>query len=132
MYLALVIVCIALPSLFIGFSWELILEFLEQLAFIGLVEEFFFRGYMMRRFCEWLGDRWGLFLNAIIFSLAHLIFLFTINNFHLVWGDLMIGFQTFMGGLLLGYIYLKAGDIIPGSIIHISLNVFLARLANFG
>jgi membrane protease YdiL (CAAX protease family) len=130
LYLTLVIVCIVLPSLFIGLSWELFFEFLEQLAFIGLVEEFFFRGYLMRRFCEWLGDKLGLLLNAIIFSLAHLVFLFTLSNFILVWGDLMVGFQTFMGGLLLGYIYLKAGDIFPGSIIHISLNVFLARLAS--
>lgn len=128
-YLALAIVCIALPSLFMGLSWELLLEFLEQLAFIGLAEEFFYRGYLMRRFCEWLGEVLGLFLNATIFSLAHLVFLFTINNFYLVRGDLIVGFQTFMGGLLLGFIYLKAGDIVPGSIIHISLNVFLARLA---
>jgi membrane protease YdiL (CAAX protease family) len=130
LYLVLVIVCIALPSIFIGLSWELFLEFLEQLVFIGLVEEFFFRGYLMVRFCDWLGERLGLFLNAIIFSLAHLVFLFTLNNFHLVLGVLMVGFQTFMGGLLLGYIFLRAGDIIPGSIIHISLNVFLTKLTN--
>jgi membrane protease YdiL (CAAX protease family) len=130
LYLALVIVCIVLPSIFIGLSWELFLEFLEQLAFIGLVEEFFFRGYLMRRFCEWLGKILGLLLNAAVFSIAHLVFLFTLSNFHLVWGVLMVGFQTFMGGLLLGYIYLRAGDIVPGSIIHISLNIFLAKLTS--
>jgi len=37
-----------------------------------LVEEFFFRGYLMGRFCEWLGDIKGMLLNAVIFSLAHM------------------------------------------------------------
>lgn len=127
-YLALAFFGFVLPSFFTGFSREIVLEFLEQLAFIGLAEEFFFRGYLMERFCEWLGDLRGLLLNATIFSLGHLIFLLTRYNLTLVWGDLLVGLQTFMGGLLLGYIYLRAGDIVPGSIFHISLNVYLSRL----
>jgi membrane protease YdiL (CAAX protease family) len=127
-YIVLAFVGFVLPSFFLGFDSELIVEFLEQLAFIGLVEEFFFRGYLMGRFCEWLGDAKGLLLNAVIFSLAHLVFLFSRYGFTYLQSDLIIGFQTFMGGLLLGYIYLKAGDIIPSSILHISLNMYLSRL----
>jgi membrane protease YdiL (CAAX protease family) len=127
-YIVLAFVGFVLPSLFLGFDSELIVEFLEQLAFIGLVEEFFFRGYLMGRFCEWLGDIKGLLLNAVIFSLAHLIFLFSRYGFTYFRSDLIIGYQTFMGGLLLGYIYLRAGDIIPSSILHISLNMYLSRL----
>ena len=128
LYLLLVLVGFVLPSLFTGLSKGLAVEFLEQLAFIGLAEEFFYRGYLMGRFREWLGDFRGLLLNVAVFSIAHLIFLFTRHDFTLVWGDLVVGFQTYMGGLLLGYIYLKAGDIIPSSILHISLNVYLSRL----
>jgi membrane protease YdiL (CAAX protease family) len=127
-YIALSFVGFVLPSFFLGFDSELIVEFLEQLAFIGLVEEFFYRGYLMGRFCEWLGDIKGLFLNAVVFSLAHLVFLFSRYGFTYLQSDLIIGFQTFMGGLLLGYIFLRAGDIIPSSILHISLNMYLSRL----
>lgn len=127
-YAALAFVGFVLPSFLLGFDSELIVEFLEQLAFIGLVEEFFFRGYLMGRFCEWLGDAKGLLLNAVVFSLTHIIFLFSRYGFTHVQGDLIVGFQTFMGGLLLGYIYLRAGDIIPSSIFHISLNMYLSRL----
>jgi len=128
LYLVLALVGFVLPLLFMDLSKGLFVEFVEQLAFIGLAEEFFYRGYLMGRFREWVGDFWGLILNAAVFSIAHLVFLFTRYGFTLVWGDLMVGFQTFMGGLLLGYIYLRAGDIVPGSILHISLNVYLSRL----
>jgi membrane protease YdiL (CAAX protease family) len=128
LYIALAFVCIVLPASFLGFDFELVVEFLEQLVFIGLVEEFFYRGYLMTRFCEWLGDAKGLLLNAVIFSLAHLIFLFSRYGFAYIHSDLIIGFQTFVGGLLLGYVYLRAGDIVPSSILHISLNMYLSRL----
>jgi membrane protease YdiL (CAAX protease family) len=36
--------------------------------------------------------------------------------------------QTFAGGLLLGYIYLRAGNIVPGAIVHTSMNAYLPRL----
>ena len=127
-YIVLAFVGFVLPSFFLGADSEIIVEFLEQLAFIGLVEEFFYRGYLMGRFCEWLGDVKGLLLNAVIFSLAHLVFLFSRYGFAYLQINLIIGFQTFMGGLLLGYIYLRAGDIIPSSILHISLNMYLSRL----
>lgn len=128
LYLLMILVGFVLPSFFTGLSKGLFVEFLEQLAFIGLAEEFFYRGYLMGRFREWLGNCRGLLLNAAVFSMAHLIFLFTRHDFTLVWGDLVICFQTLMGGLLLGFIYLRAGDIVPSSILHISLNVYLSRL----
>ena len=63
-----------------------------------MVEEFFFRGYLMGRFCKWLGDIKGLLLNAVNFSLTHIIFLFSRYGLTYVRGELIIGFQTFMGG----------------------------------
>jgi membrane protease YdiL (CAAX protease family) len=103
-------------------------EFLEQVFFIGFPEEFFYRGYLMGRLRNWIGDLQALFLNAVIFSLAHLVFLFTVHDFTFIWNDILVGFQSFIGGLLLGYIYLKSGDIIPGTLFHISLNVWFANL----
>jgi membrane protease YdiL (CAAX protease family) len=41
-------------------------------VYIGVAEELFFRGYLMGRFCEWLGDRRGLLLNAIVSSSANI------------------------------------------------------------
>ena len=127
-YAALALVGFVLPSFFLGFDPDLIVEFLEQLAFIGLAEEFFYRGYLMGRFCEWLGKFQGLLLNAVVFSLAHLAFLLSRHGFAHLQGDLNIGFQTLMGGLLLGYVYLRAGDIVPSSIIHISINMYLSSI----
>ena len=97
-YIVLSFVGFVLPSFFLGFDSELIVEFLEQLAFIGLVEEFFYRGYLMGRFCKWLGDIKGLLLNSVVFSLAHLVFLFSRYGFAYFQSDLIVGFQTFMGG----------------------------------
>ena len=37
-------------------------------------------------------------------------------------------FQTFLGGLLLGFIYLRARNIWPGAIFHVSMNVYLSRV----
>ncbi len=36
--------------------------------------------------------------------------------------------QTSAGGLLLGYIYLRAKSIVPGAIVHTSMNAYLSRL----
>jgi membrane protease YdiL (CAAX protease family) len=67
LYLLLALVGFVLPSFFTGLSKGLFVEFFEQLAFIGLAEEFFYRGYLMGRFREWLGDFRGLILNAVVF-----------------------------------------------------------------
>jgi membrane protease YdiL (CAAX protease family) len=128
LYAALALVGLVLPALFVGFDRALVVELAEQLAYIGLAEEFFFRGYLMTRFCDWLGDAKGLLLNGMVFSLAHIVSL--VSRYGLaypVW-EATMGLQTLAGGLLLGYIYLRSGDIVPCSILHISLNAYLSRL----
>lgn len=127
-YSLLVFLGFFLPALFVKVDLGLFMEFAEQLAYIGLAEEFFFRGYLMTRFCDWLGEFRGLMLNAVIFGLTHIVSLIGRYGFDYFVGSLTTGFQTFMGGLLLGYIYLKSGDIVPSSIVHISLNAYLSRL----
>ena len=83
----------------------------------------------MTRFDNWLGERRGLLLNALVFSLAHAMFLLTRYSLSQTPLLLMNCVQTFLGGLLLGYIFLKSGNIIPGTILHISMNLYLSRLS---
>jgi membrane protease YdiL (CAAX protease family) len=126
LYAFLAFISLVLPFVFFGYSIGLLVELFEQLAFIGFPEEFFYRGYMMGRLRKWLGDYEALLLNALVFSLAHLVFLFTIHDFTFLWNDMLVGFQSFIGGLLLGYIYLKSGDIIPSTLLHVTINILLA------
>jgi membrane protease YdiL (CAAX protease family) len=127
-YAVYVAVGLALPALYFGFSRDLLVDFVEQLIFIGLAEEFFYRGYMMNRLCAWVGETKGLLLNAIVFSLAHVVFVVTRYGLGHPYFLAQSGFQTLLGGLLLGYIFLKAGDIVPGSVLHISMNLYLPRI----
>ena len=126
-YLALAGVCLIAPGVFLGFT-EFIPVLIEQLLFIGLVEEFFYRGYLMTRICEWKGQTFGLLLNSILFSLAHISFIITNEGLKYPWFIASTGVQTFIGGALLGYIFLREGNIVPCAIIHISMNLYLFRI----
>jgi membrane protease YdiL (CAAX protease family) len=117
-----------LPSAFLGYPGGFASELLEQIAFIGLAEEFFYRGYLMTRLCGWLGERKGLILNAVVFSLAHATFLLTRYGLSEAALTLTSVAQTFLGGILMGYVYLRSGNIVPGTVLHISMNVWLSRL----
>ena len=118
----------ALPAIYFGFNRELVVDLLEQVVFIGFAEEFFFRGYMMTRFCAWLGNLRGLLLNALIFSLTHAIFVVGRYGFRYLFFLAQSSLQTLAGGLLLGYIFLKSRNILPGSIFHTSMNLYLPRI----
>jgi membrane protease YdiL (CAAX protease family) len=128
-YTVLPLLGLVLPALFVGIDRALVVELAEQLAYIGLAEEFFFRGYLMTRLCDWLGDYRGLLLNGAVFSLTHVISLVSRYGFASPVWEATMGLQTLVGGLLLGYIYLRSGDIVPCSIVHISMNAYLSRLA---
>jgi len=119
---------LVLPAFLVKVDASLISEFIDQIVYIGLAEEVFFRGYLMRRLSDWLGERGGLLLSAAIFGSSHIVSRVSQHGFDYLLGDAMTGAQTFLGGLLLGYIYLRAGDIVPGSIFHISTNAYIGRL----
>jgi membrane protease YdiL (CAAX protease family) len=36
--------------------------------------------------------------------------------------------QTFLGGILMGYMFLRSGNIVPGTVLHISMNLYMSRL----
>ena len=72
--------------------------------------------------------RKGLFLNALIFGLAHVVSRLAQHGLRYPDRLAILFVQTFAGGLLLGYIYLRAGNIVPGAIFHTSTNAYLPRL----
>jgi membrane protease YdiL (CAAX protease family) len=111
-----------------GIDRALILEFVEQIVYIGVAEEVFSRGYLMARLCDWLGRWKGLILNALLFGLAHVIS--RLAQYGLLYPDRLffVFTQTFASGIILGLIYLRSGNIIPGVIFHTSTNAYLPRL----
>jgi membrane protease YdiL (CAAX protease family) len=116
------------PALVVGADRGLISELIEQLVYIGLAEEVFNRGYLMRRLCDWLGDRQGLLLSSLLFGLSHILSRLSQHGFKYPLNDLSLGFQTLMGGLILGYMYLRAKNIVPPAIFHVSTNLYLERM----
>ena len=127
-YALYAIIGLVVPAAFVGADRSLITEFVEQLVYIGLAEEVFNRGYLMRRLCDWLGDRQGLLLSALLFSLSHIVSRLSQHGFKYPLDDLFLGFQTLMGGLILGYMYLRAKNIVPPAIFHVSINMYLDRV----
>jgi membrane protease YdiL (CAAX protease family) len=128
-YGAYALVGLVLPAVFVGVDRALLVDFVEQVIYIGVAEELFSRGYLLTRLCEWLGKWRGLVLSALIFGLSHVASLVSQHGFAYPTSDLMMFGQTFVGGLLLGYIYLKAKNIVPGSILHVAGNLYISRIA---
>ncbi len=127
-YALYAIVGLLLPAALVRVDRSLIIEFIEQIVYIGMAEELFSRGYLMRRLCDWLGDHKGLFLNALIFGLSHVTSRISQHGLQYPARLATVFVETFVGGLLLGYIYLRAKNIVPGSILHVSTNVFIPRI----
>jgi membrane protease YdiL (CAAX protease family) len=127
-YVIFVVVCLVVPAIFIGFDKPLLVEFVEQVIYIGFLEEFFYRGYLMNRFCGWLGNSKGLLISAFIFGFGHVIARIADHGFGILDRALLTGGQAFLGGLIFGLIYLKARNIWPGAILHISTNMYLSRI----
>lgn len=79
-----------------------------------LVEEVVFRGAILRKLIEWIGDSFGgitnqkrwiaIVISAILFSIAHM------NPAQMP--------HALFGGILLGWLYCRTGSIIPGIIYH--------------
>jgi membrane protease YdiL (CAAX protease family) len=123
------IIGLVLPLFFVGADRGLLVELAEQIVYIGLAEELFFRGYLLTRLCDWLGDRWGILLSSLIFGVGHIVSRVSQHGLAYPGHDLMLGLQTFLGGLLLGWVYLRSGrSIVPVSIIHVSANMYLERI----
>jgi membrane protease YdiL (CAAX protease family) len=119
-----------LPAVVVGVDRRLLLEFIDQIVYIGVAEEVFFRGYLTGRLCNWLGDLKGLLFSGLIFGLAHIVSRVSQHGLDYPGHDAMLGLQTFLGGLLLGYIYLRAKSIVPGTILHVAMNAYIGQLTD--
>ena len=124
-YALYTVVGLVVPAALVGLDRGLMSELIEQVVSIGLAEEVFNRGYLMRRLCDWLGDRRGLPLSALLFGLSHIVSRLSQHGFKYPLADLSLGFQTLMGGLILGYMFLRAKNIVPPAIFHVSTNMYL-------
>ena len=127
-YALYALIGLVFPAFVLGADRALLLEFVEQIAYIGVAEELFSRDYLMARLCDWLGERRGLLMNALIFGLAHVVSRLAQHGLRYPDRLAILFVQTFAGGLLLGYMYLRAGNIVPGAIFHTSTNAYLPRL----
>jgi membrane protease YdiL (CAAX protease family) len=127
-YCAYAIVGLLIPAILLGIDQGLLIEFLEQLISIGVAEEVLWRGYLQTRLCSWRGETQGWFISSLLFGVGHLVTLWSKPGIAPRIDDLALVAQTTIGGLILGYIFLRARSIVPGSIFHVFGNVYLFRL----
>jgi membrane protease YdiL (CAAX protease family) len=122
------LVGLVLPAIIVGVDRSLLLEFVEQIVYIGVAEEVFFRGYLTGRLCHWLGGLKGLLLSGLAFGLAHVVSRLSQHGLAYPVHDALLGLYTSLGGLLFGFIYLRAKSIVPGTILHVAMNAYLGRV----
>ena len=118
------------PGSLLGFDRPWVIEFVEQVAYIGLAEELFFRGYVTGRLIHWLGNGKGIMGSAAIFALAHFVSRVSQVGLRYPMRLAEVYLQTLMGGLLLGYIYWRSKNIYPGAILHVAGNMYLGGLTD--
>jgi len=111
-----------------NFNWQLNTDYslynaLESLRWninSVLFEEFIFRGYLLYKAIQLLGERWGCFLSAIAFGVYHWFSYGVIGSIvPMVYVFLLTG--TF--GLMLAYAFAKTGSIILPIALHLGWNL---------
>jgi membrane protease YdiL (CAAX protease family) len=127
-YFLYAVVTLILPLLVVGYNSSYPIEFLEQILYIGLAEEVFYRGYLMTRMCQWLGKYSGLMITSLLFGLGHIISRVADQGIGYILPATYIGLQAFFGGLFFGFIYLRAKNIWATALLHISTNMYLSSL----
>lgn len=115
-YLLGAVIALVLPAFLVGFDRALFIEFAEQVIYIGFAEELFYRGYILQRMCDWMGNLRGLLITSLLFGLGHILSRLAQQDLPEVEPASWLGFQTFLGGLLLGSIYLRARNIWPSAV----------------
>jgi membrane protease YdiL (CAAX protease family) len=100
--------------------------FIFYIFFLGLGEELLFRGYIQSRLniawgrpFQFFGVNWGwgIILTSLIFGLMHVINIYSLTTGH--WQpELWWGFWTIFGGLVLGFVREKTGNIFASTVLH--------------
>jgi len=114
-----------IPLILLGYKEYYPMEFVEQILYIGFPEEVFYRGFLMTRMCQWLGKYKGLLAASLIFGFGHIVSRLADQGFGYFFPATYIGLQTFFGGLIFGYIYIRAKNIWPSGILHVSTNMYI-------
>ena len=92
-------------------------DIVYMLCFVGIAEEFLFRGLIQRDLVSAFGWKWGLFGASALFAVMHL-----------TWRSVPeLGF-VFIAGLILGAIYLKTKSLVMPIVIHGVNNVVLVAV----
>lgn len=97
-------------------------EFVDQILFIAGPEEVFYRGYLMTRVGDWLGQALGLFSSSFLFGFEHFLSRFFRYGFTLS-EALRVGLNATIGGLIFGWQLQKTKSIFPSLISHITQNL---------
>ncbi len=104
----------AFPGFEIG---ALFRDLAYMLLFVGVAEEFLFRGLIQQDFTEAFGWKWGLLASSTLFAVMHL-----------TWRSVPeLGF-VFIAGLILGALYLKTKSLVAPIIAHGINNVILVAV----
>ena len=89
---------------------------LTHLVAVAFPEEFFFRGYLQRT----LGGGWGAIIAAsALFALAHLLVICVFSG----GGYCAQNVLTFFPSLVMGYLYMRTGNIWSGVFFHFAANI---------
>lgn len=112
--------CLYLLSSYLGktvkFTEPTALFALTHLLAIAVPEEFFFRGYLQRT----LGVGWGAVIAAsALFAMAHLLVICVFSG----GGHCAQNALTFFPSLVMGYLYLRTGNIWSSVFFHFAANI---------
>jgi membrane protease YdiL (CAAX protease family) len=98
--------------------------YLVAMLVVGFVEEFIFRGYIQLRLVGWLGELWGWFGTAALFTLWQLPQQLLLE--HAALPDLAVRLGTlFLFGVLLGWIMRRSGCTLATALYHAAHNWIL-------
>jgi membrane protease YdiL (CAAX protease family) len=112
------------PEAIFVYNEDLLGALVLQIVGIGLPEEIFFRSYLFSRLDVWLGMEKGLIISSILFGFGHFASRLYLYGYGYLYSAVAIGLQTFIAGIVLGYLLFKTESVIPSALCHILLNVF--------
>ncbi len=95
-----------------GFTMPSALTVLHQTVFVAFPEETFFRGFLQEQFGNTFA---GIFIVSALFALAHLPRAALTGD----WSALL----TFFPSLVMGGLYWKTGNVLPGIVFHVLSNI---------
>ncbi|MED4401418.1 CPBP family intramembrane glutamic endopeptidase [Metabacillus fastidiosus] len=117
--IALIINIIAMLPFIVSNGWSFIQEFFIIAVIFSftnaILEEFVWRGALLSRFSEQIGETWAIILTSLGFGLQH-------YSLGFPW-SVCIAFS--FGGFFYGAITVKSKSIIPSIIWHIALNFLM-------